>query len=59
MWQQPRLKLNFLEGSTIEIATEYSSISGILVEVKSNYIVLRTNTDLLYIPLTSIKSISY
>lgn len=58
MWKLLTI-LKSLEGSTIDISTEYSSVSGILVEIKSDYIVLRTNSDLVYIPLASIKSISY
>ncbi|MCM3388595.1 YuzF family protein [Ureibacillus chungkukjangi] len=50
------LALKALEGSNVEILTEYSSVSGILVEVKPTYIVLRSNSDLFYIPLVSILS---
>ncbi len=58
MWQL-RLILSSLEGSTIEVSTEYSSVTGILIEVKGDYIVLRTNADLIYVPLASIISFSY
>lgn len=58
MWQL-RLILSPLEGMTIDISTEYSTVSGILVEVEADYIVLRTTADLLYIPLASIKSLAY
>ncbi|MDN4493192.1 DUF2642 domain-containing protein [Ureibacillus aquaedulcis] len=58
MWQL-RLILKSLEGSTIEVSTEYSSLSGILIEVEEDYFVLRTAAHLLYVPLTSIKSLAY
>lgn len=58
MWQL-RSILSALEGMTVDITTEYSTVSGILIEVKADYIVLRTTADLLYIPLASIKSVAY
>ncbi|MEK9199352.1 DUF2642 domain-containing protein [Ureibacillus sp. 179-F W5.1 NHS] len=58
MWQL-RSILSPLEGMTIDITTEFSTVSGILIEVKADYIVLRTTADLLYIPLASIKSVAY
>lgn len=58
MWQL-RSILSPLEGMTVDITTEYSTISGILIEVKADYIVLRTTADLVYIPLASIKSVAY
>ena len=54
---QLQLALKSLEGSDIEILTEHSSVSGILIEVKPTYIVLRTNSDLTYIPIMNIKSL--
>ena len=54
-----RLFLKKLEGLTIEIATEYGPISGVLIEVKTDYLVLRTNSNLVYVPLTSIQNITY
>ncbi|PYF04217.1 DUF2642 domain-containing protein [Ureibacillus chungkukjangi] len=50
------LALKALEGSDVEILTEYSSVTGVLVEVKPTYIVLRSSSDLFYIPLVSILS---
>ncbi|MBD8027886.1 DUF2642 domain-containing protein [Ureibacillus sp. Re31] len=58
MWQL-RSILSPLEGMTVDITTEYSTVSGILIEVKADYIVLRTTADLVYIPLASIKSVAY
>lgn len=55
---QLRSALNSLEGSDVEILTEYSSVTGILVEVKSTYVVLRSSTDLIYIPIASIKHLT-
>ena len=57
--RQLRSLLNSLVGSTLTIATEYSQVSGCLTQVKYNYIVLSVGSDLLYIPLTSIKNIAY
>lgn len=58
LWQL-RLLLNSLIGSTLEVTTEYSRVSGTLTQVNYDFIVLRENSSLLYIPLTSIKSIAY
>jgi len=53
---QLRLALKQLEGMDVEILTEYSSVSGILVEVKTTYIALRSDTDLFFIPIRNIRS---
>ncbi|HWK21687.1 MAG TPA: DUF2642 domain-containing protein [Ureibacillus sp.] len=58
MWEI-RSILKSLEGSTIEVSTEYSNVSGRLVKVESDYIVLGTAANLLYIPLASIKKFEY
>ncbi|RKJ42361.1 DUF2642 domain-containing protein [Butyricicoccus sp. 1XD8-22] len=55
---QLRLALKALEGSDVEILTEFSTVSGVLVEVQSTYIVLRSGTDLVFVPIASIKSLS-
>lgn len=57
--RQLRFILKCLEGSTLEIGTEYSKVSGVLIEVELDYVVLRTNSNLLYIPLASIQSLAY
>ena len=53
------LFLRKLEGLTIEIATEYGPVSGVLVEVEFDYLVLRTSNNLVYVPLKSIQNITY
>jgi hypothetical protein len=58
MWQLREI-LNSLEGSTLDVTTEYLMVSGALLDVNFDYIVLRANTNLLYIPLESIKSVAY
>ena len=58
MWQL-RLLLSTLVGSTLAVTTDYAKVSGNLVAVKSDYIVLSVNANLLYIPLTSIKNVAY
>ncbi|BDH60491.1 DUF2642 domain-containing protein [Ureibacillus massiliensis] len=55
---QLRLALKALEGSDVEILTEFSTVSGVLVEVQSTYIVLRSGTDFVFVPIESIKSLS-
>ncbi|MBD8031673.1 MULTISPECIES: DUF2642 domain-containing protein [Solibacillus] len=57
--QQLRAVLNSLKDSTLEVTTEYSKVSGTLIEVKPDYITLRSNSSLLYIPLGSIQNIAY
>ncbi|MBD8035508.1 DUF2642 domain-containing protein [Solibacillus sp. A46] len=54
-----RTFLNSLKGSTLEVTTEYSRVSGKLIEVKTDYIKLKSNSNLLYIPLGSIQNIAY
>ena len=54
-----RLFLKKLEGLSVEIATEYGPVSGVLVEVETDYLVLRTNNNLVYVPLASIQYITY
>ena len=58
MWQLAAF-LRSLIGSDVSIATEYSRVSGTLIEVKYDYIVLRVGSSLVYIPLTSIKNVAY
>ena len=58
MWQL-RLLLSKLVGSTLAVTTDYAKVSGNLVAVKFDYIVLSVNANLLYIPLTSIKNVAY
>mgnify|MGYP006352770503 CR=1 FL=1 len=54
-----RFFLKKLEGLTVEIGTEYGPVSGVLVEVEFDYVVLRTNNNLVYVPLASIQYINY
>ncbi|MGN7479330.1 DUF2642 domain-containing protein [Solibacillus silvestris] len=54
-----RVFLNSLKGSNIEVATEYSKVRGVLLEVNFDYITLRKNSDLLYIPLAGIQNVAY
>ena len=58
MWNL-RSALIALEGSVVGVATEYAKVSGTLIEVAYDYIVLRANANLLFIPLTSIQNVSY
>ena len=58
MWQLSSL-LRSLVGSTLVVTTEYSRVSGTLIEVKYDYIVLSVGANLLYIPLTSIQNVTY
>lgn len=58
MWQLSSL-LRSLVGSTLAITTEYSRVSGDLIDVKYDYIVLSVGSNLLYIPLTSIQNVTY
>ncbi|MEK4627091.1 MAG: DUF2642 domain-containing protein [Solibacillus sp.] len=58
MWQL-RERLNTIEGLTLEVTTEYSKVTGTLHVAKFDYIVLRVNSNLLFIPLGSIKSLAY
>lgn len=58
MWQL-RTVLNSLKGSSLTVATEYAKVTGTLLEVNFDYITLTTNSNLLYIPLTSIKNLAY
>lgn len=58
MWQLSSL-LRSLVGSTLAITTEYSRVSGTLIEVKYDYIVLSVGSNLLYIPLTGIQNVTY
>lgn len=58
MWQL-RERLNTIEGLTLEVTTEYSKVTGTLQAAKFHYIVLRVNSNLLFIPLESIKSLAY
>uniref|UniRef100_UPI00403F08A9 DUF2642 domain-containing protein n=1 Tax=Niallia sp. XMNu-256 TaxID=3082444 RepID=UPI00403F08A9 len=48
-----------LEGRTLNVATKYADVSGILVETKSNYIILRSANNFFYVPITSINSVTY
>ena len=54
-----RTVLNSLKGSTLEVTTEYSKVSGTLIGVRTDYITLKSNSNLLYIPLGSIQNIAY
>ncbi len=47
-----------LVGSTLDILTDYSSITGVLIEVKFDYIILRQSNNFFYIPLAQIKSVA-
>ncbi|MEK5186504.1 DUF2642 domain-containing protein [Solibacillus sp. FSL W7-1324] len=58
MWQLRRT-LETLKGSSLTVATEYAKVTGTLLEVNFDYITLSSNSDFLYIPLTSIKNIAY
>ena len=58
MWQLSSL-LRSLVGLTLAITTEYSRVSGALIDVKYDYIVLSVGSNLLYIPLTSIQNVTY
>ena len=58
MWQLSSL-LRSLVGSTLVVTTEYSRVSGNLIQVKYDYIVLSVGANLLYIPLTSIQNVTY
>ena len=58
MWQLSSL-LDCLVGLTLAITTEYSRVSGILIEVKYDYVVLSVGSNLLYVPLTSIQNVAY
>lgn len=51
--------LKCLEGSMIDVTTEYSKVTGVLIDVNFDYIVLKTGGNLLYIPLESIQNIAY
>lgn len=55
---QLQRELRSLEGSNLEISTEFAAVSGQLLEVNVDYIVLRNNVSLLYILLSSIKTVT-
>ena len=58
LWQLRSL-LSPLVGSTVSFTTEYSKVSGVLMDVKYDYVVLRVGSSFLYIPLASIQNIAY
>ncbi|MER2171637.1 MAG: DUF2642 domain-containing protein [Psychrobacillus psychrodurans] len=56
---QLRAYLNSLKGSNLTVTTEYSKVTGILVEVNLDFITLKTSSYFLYITLTSIENVAY
>ncbi|MBM7665646.1 hypothetical protein JOC25_002138 [Solibacillus kalamii] len=56
---QLRAFLNSLKGSNLIVTTEYSKVTGILVEVDLDFLTLKMNTHFLYIPLASIENVAY